>query len=79
MTHTLKTWPEYLKEVQKSRMIEIKPSKLKSYAVTGTFHGSIVDARSEGEARRIFHKHYKGESIINVRKQGDLPPSVLWE
>ena len=37
---------------------------MKSFAVTGTFHGSIIYATSEGEARRIFHKHYKGESII---------------
>ena len=44
-----------------------------SYAVTGTFHGSIVEAESEGEARRIFHKHYKGESIIHIRKRGNLP------
>lgn len=44
-----------------------------SYAVTGTFHGSIVKAESEGEARRIFHKYYNGESIINIRKRGNLP------
>lgn len=37
---------------------------MKTYAVTGTFHGSIIEAICEGEARRIFHKHYKGESII---------------
>lgn len=39
-------------------------SKMKSYAVTGTFHNSIICATSEGEARRIFHRYYKGESII---------------
>jgi len=44
-----------------------------SYAVTGTFHGSIVSAQNEGEARRIFHKHYKGESITHIRKRGDSP------
>lgn len=44
-----------------------------SYAVTGTFHGSIVEAESEGEARRIFHKHYNGESITHIRKRGNLP------
>ena len=44
-----------------------------SYAVTGTFHGSIVEAESEGEARRIFHKHYNGESITHICKRGDLP------
>lgn len=40
---------------------------LKTYAVTGTFHGSIVQAYSEGEARRLFHKHYNGESITHVK------------
>jgi hypothetical protein len=44
-----------------------------SYAVTGTFHGSIVEAESEGEARRIFHQHYNGESITHIRKRGNLP------
>ncbi len=44
-----------------------------SYAVTGTFHGSIIGAESEGEARRIFHKYYNGESIIHIRKRGNLP------
>jgi len=44
-----------------------------SYAVTGTFHGSIVEAKSEGEARRIFHKYYNGESITHVRNRGNLP------
>jgi hypothetical protein len=39
----------------------------KTYAVTGTFHGSIVEAYSEGEARRIFHKHYNGESILFIK------------
>lgn len=44
-----------------------------SYAVTGTLHGSIVDAESEGEARIIFHKYYNGESITHIRKRGNLP------
>ena len=44
-----------------------------SYAVTGTFHGSIVEAETEGEARRIFHKYYNGESITHIRKRGNLP------
>jgi hypothetical protein len=47
-----------------------------SYAVTGTFHGSIVEAESEGEARRIFHKYYNGESITHIRKRGNLPAWV---
>ena len=37
------------------------------WAVTGTFHGSIIEAKTEGEARRIFHKHYNGESITNIK------------
>ena len=39
----------------------------KIYAVTGTFHGSIVYAYSEGEARRMFHKAWNGESITHVK------------
>lgn len=38
------------------------------WAVTGTFHGSIIEAVTEGEARRIFHKYYNGESIIHIKK-----------
>lgn len=33
--------------------------------VTGTYHGSHVYARREGDARRAFHKHYNGESIVH--------------
>jgi len=39
----------------------------KVYAVTGTFNGSIVFAKNEGEARRVFHKRYNGESILLVK------------
>ena len=39
------------------------------WAVTGTFHGSIIEAETEGEARRIFHKYYNGESIIHIKKR----------
>jgi hypothetical protein len=47
----------------------------KAYAVTGTYHGSIVYATSEGEARRIFHKVYNGESILTViEKQAGYYP-----
>jgi CheY-specific phosphatase CheX len=41
---------------------------MKTFAVTGTFHGSIVYAKTEGEARRIFHIYYNGESITNIRE-----------
>lgn len=40
---------------------------MRTYAVTGTFHGSIVEADSEGAARRAFHKMYNGESILHVK------------
>lgn len=41
--------------------------RLRTYSVTGTFHGSIVQAKSEGDARRAFHQHYNGESITHVK------------
>ena len=41
---------------------------LKTFAVTGTFHGSIVYAKSEGDARRAFHKQWNGESIIHIKQ-----------
>ena len=41
--------------------------QIKVFAVTGTFHGSIIYAFSEGDARREFHKKYNGESIITVK------------
>lgn len=41
---------------------------MKTYIVTGTFHGSIIDAKTEGDARRLFHKLYNGESILSVKK-----------
>lgn len=40
---------------------------MKVYAVTGTFHGSIIWCDSEGQARRIFHQAWNGESIIKVK------------
>ncbi len=40
-----------------------------SWAVTGTHHGSIIDAPTEGEARRIFHHYYNGETITHVAKR----------
>ena len=48
-----------------------KTSDTYTYAVTGTFHGSIVIAKSEGEARRLFHKRYNGESILCSPKRDD--------
>ena len=40
------------------------------YAVTGTYHGSLIEASSEGDARRAFHRIYNGESIICVVRRG---------
>lgn len=40
---------------------------MKVYAVTGTFHGSIITANNEGDARRAFHKAWGGESIIKCK------------
>lgn len=42
----------------------INLGKMKSWSITGTFHGSIVYAATEGEARRAFHQKYNGESIV---------------
>lgn len=46
---------------------------MKTYAVTGTFHGSIVYANCEGDARRAFHKAWNGESILRVKQINTLP------
>lgn len=45
----------------------VRSETMKAYAVTGTFHGSIVYADSEGAARRAFHKYWNGESIVNIK------------
>jgi hypothetical protein len=47
------------------------------WAVTGTFHGSIIEAETEGEARRIFHKHYNGESITHIKRR-NVPASAFY-
>lgn len=39
------------------------------FAVTGTVHGSMVWACTEGEARQLFHAKYNGESIIHLIKK----------
>ena len=51
----------------------IKESKPRIFAVTGTFHGSIIVVKTEGEARRLFHRVYKGESIIHVKEIFYIP------
>lgn len=40
---------------------------MKIFAVTGTYHGSIIWCKNEGEARKIFHKQWNGESIIGLK------------
>jgi len=37
---------------------------IKTYAVTGEYHGSIIQALSEEEAELIFKKYYNNEFII---------------
>jgi hypothetical protein len=37
---------------------------MKLFAITGTLHGSLIFANSEGEARRAFHCVWHGESIL---------------
>lgn len=53
-------------------MNKSKKQVLQNYAVTGTYHGSIVTAYSEGEARRVFHKYYNGESITHIKKTNNI-------
>lgn len=48
---------------------------MKVYAVTGTFHGSIIHCNNEGEARRTFHQKYNGESITHVK---NITKSRYW-
>ena len=42
--------------------------KMNLYCITGTDHGSLCYAKSEGEARRLFHLFYHGESIVYLKK-----------
>jgi len=44
----------------------MQQKNINRYAVTGTFHGSIIHAETEGMARKVFHTAYNGESIISV-------------
>lgn len=52
-----------------------RPMKL--WIVTGTFHGSHVEAVSEGDARRAFHKFYNGESIISIYERGEETITII--
>lgn len=46
--------------------------------VTGTFHGAHVYSVCEGDARRTFHQHYNGESIVHIRdSRTPLKPNEL--
>lgn len=50
----------------------MKTKEVKTWLVTGTRHGSIIEARSEGDARRAFHAYYNGESIVSIRTTNTL-------
>lgn len=54
-------------KLPKNTLMTTKDSKI--WLVTGTFHGSVVYAASEGDARRAFHARYGGESIIHIRRE----------
>jgi len=43
-----------------------KERPIRLWLVTGTYHGSHVYCVSEGDARRTFHRHYNGESIVHI-------------
>lgn len=40
---------------------------MKTYSITGTYHGVVCVAKNEGCARRDFHALYKGESILCIK------------
>jgi hypothetical protein len=62
-----KAWEDLRSSLPTQRSIN-NPKKMNIYAVTGTFHGSIVEAKTEGDARRAFHAYYGGESILSVKQ-----------
>lgn len=60
-----------LKKMAQKKSVSQSPKEkcnVFEYAVTGTFHGAIVYAATEGDARRAFHKKYNGESITHVNR-----------
>lgn len=48
---------------------------MKRWNVTGTKHGIIIHAKTEGEARNNFHDMFKGESIISC---SDTSKPTYW-
>lgn len=42
----------------------------KTFYLKGTIHAAVVDARSEGDARKAFHVIFNGESIVSMWDQG---------
>jgi hypothetical protein len=44
---------------------------MNTYFITGTYHGSIIQAPTEGAARRSFHRAWNGESITSMSVQID--------
>ncbi len=55
------------------------PRPVRLWYVTGTRHGSHVYSRSEGDARRTFHSHYNGESIVHIRCAGYPDPIPYYD
>lgn len=50
-----------------NKMNKTTERELRTWAVTGTYHGSLVIASSEGRARAEFHREWNGESIIHIK------------
>jgi hypothetical protein len=42
------------------------------FAVTGVYHGSLIEADDEEEAKEIFTKAWEGEKVIHVKKRPGL-------
>jgi hypothetical protein len=53
--------------------LSIPKRPVKIWYVTGAFHGSHVYSRCEGDARRTFHEHYNGESIVHITDKRYFP------
>jgi len=52
--------------MKKKKLSKLKNKRCTTWFVTGTWHGSIYTCDTEGEARKLFHKHFNGESIVNI-------------
>ena len=52
--------------MKSKKLSKIKHKNAKVWFVTGTFHGGIFYAKTEGEARKLFHFRFNGESIVHI-------------